>query len=73
MDVSKHVSYFNHVAHGRPVTIIGAGATGSRVFEALVICHRLERAWNILSIYRRPRSWPLRWLVEHLAGYCGLE
>ena len=36
MDISRHISYFNPVKNGVPITIIGAGATGSRVFEALV-------------------------------------
>lgn len=36
MDTSRHRSYFDPIKLGVPVTIIGAGATGSRVFEALV-------------------------------------
>lgn len=36
MDISRHSSYFNPIKSGVPVTIIGAGATGSRVFEACV-------------------------------------
>lgn len=37
MDTSRHNSWFNpHQFEHIPVTIIGAGATGSRVYEALV-------------------------------------
>lgn len=36
MDTSRHSSYFNPIKSGVPVTIIGAGATGSRVLEACV-------------------------------------
>jgi len=36
MDLSRHRSYFDPIKHGKPIVIIGAGATGSRVFEALI-------------------------------------
>lgn len=36
MDYSRHNSWFQAMEFPHPITIIGAGATGSRVFEALI-------------------------------------
>ena len=37
INISRHKDYFDAMSQKlQPITIIGAGATGSRVFEALV-------------------------------------
>ncbi len=36
MDTSRHRSYFDPSKHNKSIVIIGAGAVGSRVFEALI-------------------------------------
>jgi len=36
MDTSRHRSYFDPRKHNKSIVIIGAGAVGSRVFEALI-------------------------------------